>query len=140
MTRRAKELRREQSKFAEARDAWAVTTLCALLATAVTGCGSVGVSSGRASPDAEIPGSATLSWTAPTLNTDGTALTDLSGYTISFGTSSTELAQSITIDSPAATSYTFTGLAAGTWYFEIAANASDGTQSAPSATVSWVID
>jgi hypothetical protein len=85
------------------------------------------------------PGNANLNWTAPTLNTDGTALTDLSGYTIKYGTSPTALTQSVTITNPTATTYTITGLAAGTWYFEIAANASDGTQSAPTAVASATI-
>jgi len=85
------------------------------------------------------PGNAVLSWTAPTLNTDGTALTDLSGYTISYGTSPTALTQSVSITDPTATSYTITGLAAGTWYFAIAATASDGTQSALTSVVSVTI-
>jgi Tfp pilus assembly protein PilX len=73
------------------------------------------------------------------LNTDGTTLTDLSGYTIRYGTSPTALTQSVTITDPTATTHTITGLAAGTWYFEIAANASDGTQSAPTGVVSATI-
>jgi hypothetical protein len=85
------------------------------------------------------PGNANLIWTAPTLNTDGTALTDLSGYKISYGTSPTALTQSVTLTDPSATSYTITGLAAGTWYFEIAATASDGMQSAPTGVVSATI-
>ena len=76
------------------------------------------------------PGNANLSWTVPTLNTNGTALTDLSGYTISYGTSPTALTQSVTITDPTVTSHTITGLAAGTWYFAIVATASNGTQSA----------
>jgi hypothetical protein len=86
------------------------------------------------------PGNVTLNWTTPTLNTNGTPLTDLSGYTISYGTSSTKLTQTITITSPNATTYTIGGLAAGTWYFEIAANASDGAQSAPSNIASKMIN
>jgi trimeric autotransporter adhesin len=85
------------------------------------------------------PGNANLNWAAPTLNTDGTPLTDLSGYTISYGTSPTALTQSVNITDPTATSYTVSGLAAGTWYFEIAANASDGTQSAPTSVASVTI-
>jgi hypothetical protein len=85
------------------------------------------------------PGNANLNWSAPTLNTDGTALTDLSGYTIRYGTSPTALTQSVAITDPTATSYTITGLAAGTWYFEIAANAGDGTQSAPTSVLSATI-
>lgn len=45
-------------------------------------------------------GMATLSWAAPTTNTDGTPLTDLAGYTIEYGTSSGALDQSVTIASP----------------------------------------
>jgi hypothetical protein len=85
------------------------------------------------------PGNANLSWAAPTSNTNGTTLTDLSGYTIIYGTSPTALTQSVTITDPTVTSYTITGLAAGTWYFEIAANASDGTQSAPTSVVTATI-
>lgn len=85
------------------------------------------------------PGNANLSWTAPTLNTDGTALTDLSGFTIRYGMSATALTQTITITDPTATTATITGLAAGTWYFEIAANASDGMQSTPTGVVSATI-
>jgi hypothetical protein len=73
------------------------------------------------------------------LNTDGSALTDLSGYTISYGTSPTALTQSVTITDPTATGYTITGLAAGTWYFAIAATASDGTQSVLTSVVSATI-
>jgi hypothetical protein len=85
------------------------------------------------------PGNANLSWSVPTLNTNGTALTDLSGYTIRYGTSPTALTQSITITDPTATSHTITGLAAGTWYFAIAATASNGTQSALSNVASKTI-
>jgi hypothetical protein len=90
----------------------------------------------RVTPATPPPGTANLSWSAPTLNTNGTVLTDLSGYTISYGTSPTALTHSVTITDPTATSYTIPGLAAGTWYFAIAANASDGTQSAPTGVVS----
>jgi hypothetical protein len=90
-------------------------------------------------PPPPTSGSATLSWDAPTLNTNGTALTDLSGYTITYGTSATALTQSVTITDPTATTYTLSGLAAGTWYFAVAANASDGTQSAPTPVGSLTI-
>jgi len=84
-------------------------------------------------------GNANLSWTVPTLNINGTALTDLSGYTISYGTSPTALTQSVTITDPTVTSHTITGLGAGTWYFAIVATASNGTQSAPSNVASKTI-
>lgn len=85
------------------------------------------------------PTSLTLDWNAPTLNTNGTALTDLSGYTINYGTSASALTQSVSVTDPAATSYTVTGLTTGTWYFTVTAIASDGTQSAPSSVVSATI-
>ncbi len=37
---------------------------------------------------ATSPGTATLSWTPPTQNTDGSPLTDLAGYRVYWGTSS----------------------------------------------------
>ena len=89
--------------------------------------------------NAMTSGSATLSWTAPTSNTDGSALTDLSGFVISYGTTATNLSQQVTISSASTTSYTLTGLATGTWYFAVAAVASDGTQSVPSNPVSDTI-
>jgi hypothetical protein len=42
------------------------------------------------------------------------------------------LAQSVTVSGASTTSYTLTGLTTGTWYFAVAADASDGTQSAMS--------
>lgn len=86
-----------------------------------------------------VTGSATLSWTAPTTNTDGSALTDLAGFVINYGTSATALTQQVSVSGASATSYTVTGLAAGTWYFAVAAVASDGTQSVPSNPVTDTI-
>jgi hypothetical protein len=80
---------------------------------------------------AAAAGTATLTWTAPTTNTDGTPVTPLSGYTIYYGTSPGALTQSVAV-SASTTSYTVTGLAAGTWYFGMAADAADGTESAMS--------
>ena len=81
-------------------------------------------------------GSATLSWTAPTTNTDGTPLTDLSGYRIYYGSSAGSMTQSAQITDPTATSYTVSGLTTGTWYFEIMAVNSANVDSAPAGTVS----
>jgi Fibronectin type III domain len=80
---------------------------------------------------AALNGTATLSWKAPTTNTDGTPVTPLSGYTIYYGTSPSALSHSIPA-SATATSYEITGLAPGTWYFAVAADAKVGTQSAMS--------
>ncbi len=88
---------------------------------------------------APTTGNAVLALTAPTQNTNGSPLTDLAGYNISYGTSSAELSQTVQITDPTVTTYTVSNLAAGTWYFAATAYTTAGTQSAPSATVSKVI-
>lgn len=53
----------------------------------------------------------TLQWRAPTENTDGTPLTDLTGYIIYFGSSSDSLTHSITLDNPDVSTYSVADLA-----------------------------
>jgi Fibronectin type III domain len=77
-------------------------------------------------------GTATLTWTAPKINTDGTPVTTLTGYHIFYGTSPGALTQSIMVSGATTTSYEITGLTSGTWYFSVAADAADGTESAQS--------
>jgi len=77
-------------------------------------------------------GTATLTWAPPTLDTDGTPVTPLTGYHIFYGTSPTALTQSVAVSGATTTSYEVTGLSSGTWYFAIAADAADGTESAQS--------
>lgn len=84
-------------------------------------------------------GSATLTWVAPTENTDGTPLTDLAGYYIHYGTNAAALTQSISVPSATTTTYEISSLAPGTYYFEIIAYTSLGTQSAPSNVASKTI-
>ena len=74
-------------------------------------------------------GAATLSWTAPTTNTNGTPLTDLAGYTIYYGTDASDLTQTIQVPTPNTTSYEISNLPAGTYYFAVAAYNADGMQS-----------
>jgi len=82
---------------------------------------------------AATAGTATLTWTAPIINTDGTPVTPLSGYTIYYGTSQSAMTQTVAVSGAGTTTYQLTGLAAGTWYFAVAADATDGTQSAQSS-------
>jgi hypothetical protein len=77
-------------------------------------------------------GSATVSWTAPTMNTDGSALTDLAGYYVKYGTSPSSLTGSAQVSGAGATRYTVTNLSSGTWYFAVASYTSSGTQSTAS--------
>jgi Putative Ig domain len=84
-------------------------------------------------------GSASLSWVAPTLNTDGSALADLGGYVIHYGTVSKIYTTSITVSNPGLTRYVVEDLPAGTYYFSMTATATDGAQSSPSAEASTTI-
>ena len=61
-------------------------------------------------------GSMTLSWTAPTLNTDGTPLMDLAGYKIYFGMSQGNYPNSIRIDNPSISTYLVENLLPDTYY------------------------
>jgi Putative Ig domain len=78
---------------------------------------------------AAVVGTATLSWTAPTVNTDGTAITNLSGYKVYHGTGSTTLTDVRTISSPGTTTYVFSTLGSGTHYFAISSVNSLGVES-----------
>jgi len=74
-------------------------------------------------------GSATLSWINPTLNTNGTALTDLAGIHIYYGTSPSSLNNMVDVTGTGETSYTISNLPAGTWYFAATAYTSGGVES-----------
>lgn len=85
-------------------------------------------------------GSATLSWTPPTENTNGTALTNLAGYLISYGTSATALDQQVKVANAGITTYVVSNLSPGTWYFTVTAYTASNTESAPSSAVSYTVD
>jgi Putative Ig domain len=76
------------------------------------------------------PGAATLSWSVPTQATDGSTLTDLAGYRISYGMSPTELAWAVQVSNPGINTYVIDGLKPGTYYFAVRAYSASGTQSA----------
>lgn len=80
-----------------------------------------------------------VTWTAPTANTNGSALTDLAGYTIHYGTSAGALSQSVNVPNAGATDYVVQGLVDGTWYFAISAYTNTGLQSSYSSVVSKTI-
>jgi hypothetical protein len=84
-------------------------------------------------------GTATLTWVPPTLNSDGSTLTDLAGYQIDYGTSASSLNNTITVANPGTSSYTINNLASGTWYFAVQAYTSAGAQSALSTMTSKTI-
>lgn len=88
---------------------------------------------------ASTNGTADLSWTAPTTNTDGSALTDLAGYRIYYGTSPTALNDKVDIANVSTTSYVITGLQQGTWYFAVEAYTNTGLESSLSQVVNKTI-
>jgi hypothetical protein len=91
------------------------------------------------SPPPATTGSAELTWTAPTRNEDGTALTNLAGYKVRYGQSAAVLSQLRDIATPATTSVTIEGLSGGTWYFTVASYTNAGVESAPTGAVSKTI-
>ena len=88
---------------------------------------------GAATTPAQSPsggtGSATLSWEAPTTNTNGTALMDLAGYRIYYGSSAEHLDHTVNIGTVGLQTYVIEGLEPGNWYFAVMALAADGTES-----------
>lgn len=84
-------------------------------------------------------GSALVSWTAPTTNTDGSALTDLAGFKVLFGTSATALSQSKAIANAGAVNTTIPGLSPGTWFFAPRAVNALGVESANGPVASKAI-
>lgn len=83
--------------------------------------------------------SVTLSWTAPTENTNGTALTNLAGYMIYYGTSANQLTHAVKIANPGIASYVVSELSPGTWYFAMASYTTSDVQSANSTVASTLL-
>lgn len=102
------------------------------------GAGTGGTGSGGNGPNTTT-GSTTLDWIPPTRNSDGTALTNLAGYIVYYGTSPTNLNRSVKITNPGLTAYTVTNLASGKWYFAITSVSSSGVESARTSTLSATI-
>ncbi|MET0498389.1 MAG: hypothetical protein ABW106_09000 [Steroidobacteraceae bacterium] len=79
---------------------------------------------------------ATLKWSVPTKNTDGSALSDLAGFTIVYGTSEAALDQTVRIDNATASTYSLESFPSGTYYFAIKAFTAGGAESGMSSVVS----
>jgi hypothetical protein len=74
-------------------------------------------------------GSATVTWTTPTENTDGTALTDLTGFRVLYGRAADALTQSVAVNNPSLSQYRVDNLTSGTWYFAVVAVNQVGNES-----------
>jgi hypothetical protein len=83
--------------------------------------------------------SATLSWTPPTQNEDGTALTDLAGYKLYWGTTPGIYTDSVTINNPGLSSYVVENLQPGTYEFVATAFNDVGVESAYSNPTTKVL-
>jgi len=83
--------------------------------------------------------SVTLSWQAPTTNEDGTALSDLAGYRVYYGTSTSAMNENITVG--AYTSCNIGNLFSGeTYYFAVTAYDTSGNESSYSNVISKTFD
>lgn len=73
--------------------------------------------------------SGTLSWTPPTTDAYGNALSNLAGYNIYYGPQSGTYSTTIRLSNPGLTRYTIEGLQAGTYYFAVSALSANGIES-----------
>ena len=76
-------------------------------------------------------GVASLQWEMPPSKVSGEPLDDLAGYRILYGRSSSDLDHSVLIKDPATTSYQFSTLTSGVWYFAVVAVNSNGLEGPP---------
>jgi hypothetical protein len=76
-------------------------------------------------------GIATLQWELPAAKVNGAPLDDLGGYRIVYGRNADDLDHSVFINDPSQTSYEFTTLEEGIWYFAVIAVNVNGLEGPP---------
>lgn len=74
-------------------------------------------------------GAVTLQWQPPTVNTDGSPLSDLAGYRIYYGLDPDSLIYFVELQNPSLTSYVVEELTPNIWYFAMTAFNSQGIES-----------
>jgi len=84
-------------------------------------------------------GAATLSWTIPTQNADGTQLTDLAGFKIRYGMSSGYYRNAKIVENSSVATSMVENLSPATWFFVVVAYDTSGNESAPSNETSKTI-
>lgn len=87
-------------------------------------------------PAVAATGVASLQWATPPSKVDGSPLDDLAGFRILYGRDGTDLDQSVVITDPTVTSYQFTTLASGVWYFAVVAVNACGLEGPPTTVAS----
>jgi hypothetical protein len=90
-------------------------------------------------PPTAVTGSISLTWTAPTTNSDGSPVSDLAGYRVYYGTASGFYTDNVTINNPGTLSTTISNLPADTYYVIVRAFNSVNSESVASAEVSKTI-
>jgi hypothetical protein len=88
------------------------------------------------SPRVVTPGTVAIRWNPPTVNEDGTALTNLAGYRIRYGRAADSLTHVVTLNNAGLSRHVMEGLASGTWHFSVTAFSSSGAESAGSPVLS----
>jgi len=81
-------------------------------------------------------GSVTLSWNPPTTNADGSPMTDLAGYRIYYGRTSSSLDQVAPVTNAGTTRFVVENLSPATWFFSMKSVNSAGVESTFSEVVS----
>lgn len=84
-------------------------------------------------------GRVTLSWTPPTQNEDGSALSDLAGYEVLYGQDQADLSQSIQLTNPSLSTYVVENLSSGTWFFALRSVNTQGATSQLSGIASKTV-
>ncbi len=88
----------------------------------------------------EIPlGSATVFWSVPTTNTDGSPLTDLAGFRVRYGTASQNYTEALEVNDATTESLLIEDLAPATYFFVVTAFDRSKNESAVSLEVSKVV-
>ncbi len=106
-----------------------VGSYAGIVITVSDGTASVSLPAFAITVQALATGSATISWTAPTTNTDGSTYANPSGYRVVYGRSAGALDQSASVNNPSVSTYTVENLATGAWFFAVKAVNSSGIES-----------
>jgi hypothetical protein len=89
---------------------------------------------------ATATGSATLTWSPPTFNSDGSALTNLASYRVYFGMTAGSYPNSIAVANPGLASFVVDQLTPATWHFVVTAVNSNGAESVFSNAATKIVN